>query len=109
MKQGTKGGQKTQMNESRMPAKGTKGTYKEKATNDYAKNGNKPLYKAPSQLSVASTGYQSSDAPDAIMRLSLGHKTAKDTVGFCTGYAQHKGLKIPRAYRHMFSDKAYRK
>ena len=43
------------------------------------------------------------------MRLDLGYKTARDTVGFCTGYAQHKGTKIPRAYRHMFTDKAYRK
>ena len=72
------------MNDSKMPQKGPKGTYK---TNDYVKNGHKPLYKVPSQHSVVSAGYQSSDAPEAIMRLELGYKTARDTVGFCTGYA----------------------
>ena len=82
-KSGAKG-QKNSMNDSKMPQKGPKGTYK---ANDYVRNGTKLLYKVPSEKSVVSNGYQSSDAPEAIMRLDLGHKTAKDTVGFCTGYA----------------------
>mgnify|MGYP006183674363 CR=1 FL=1 len=69
----------------------------------------KALARQASVHSAGSLGYQSSDAPEAVVKLSLGYKTAKDTTSFCTGYAQHRGLKVPRAHRHLFSDKVYRK
>lgn len=55
-------------------------------------------------------GYVSSDAPEAVSRLRIGHKIAKDNYSFCHEYVQYAGHnKLPKECRHLFTKRKYQK